>query len=90
MSTPQDFIKQVQARVTRLGGGGSGGNFGRGPGSAVLTLVALGGVGVALQNSLFNVDGGHRAIKYTRAGGVSKEIYAEGASQDPSLLGDGH
>jgi hypothetical protein len=24
------------------------------------------------------VDGGHRAIKYTRVGGVKKEIYAEG------------
>ena len=26
------------------------------------------------------VDGGHRAIKYTRIGGVKKEIYSEGAS----------
>lgn len=24
------------------------------------------------------VDGGHRAIKYTRLGGVKKEIYSEG------------
>jgi len=29
-------------------------------------------------NALFNVDGGHRAIKYTRVGGVQKEIYSEG------------
>jgi len=27
---------------------------------------------------IFPVDGGHRAIKYTRMGGVGKEIYAEG------------
>jgi prohibitin 2 len=27
---------------------------------------------------LFLVDGGHRAIKYSRLGGVKKEIYAEG------------
>jgi prohibitin 2 len=27
---------------------------------------------------VFAVDGGHRAIKYTRMGGVGKEIYAEG------------
>jgi prohibitin 2 len=26
----------------------------------------------------FIVDGGHRAIKYSRLGGVKKEIYAEG------------
>ena len=25
------------------------------------------------------VDGGHRAIKYTRLGGVKKEIYNEGS-----------
>jgi len=29
-------------------------------------------------NALFNVDGGHRAIKYTRIGGVRQEIYSEG------------
>jgi hypothetical protein len=27
---------------------------------------------------LKTVDGGHRAIKYTRLGGVKQEIYAEG------------
>lgn len=26
------------------------------------------------------VDGGHRAIKYSRVGGVQKEIYSEGIS----------
>ena len=29
-------------------------------------------------NTRTAVDGGHRAIKYTRLGGVQKEIYAEG------------
>lgn len=29
-------------------------------------------------SALFNVDGGHRAIKYTRVGGVRQEIYNEG------------
>lgn len=36
------------------------------------------------------VDGGHRAIKYSRVGGVKKEIFAEGwfrtRSYDPSYL----
>lgn len=27
---------------------------------------------------IYPVDGGHRAIKYTRIGGVGKEIYQEG------------
>ena len=39
------------------------------------------GAGVwVFNNALFNVDGGHRAIKYTRVGGVSKEIYSEGTA----------
>ncbi|KAF5369357.1 hypothetical protein D9758_002767 [Tetrapyrgos nigripes] len=41
-------------------------------------LIALVAGGVALNASLFNVDGGHRAIKYTRLHGVQKTIYPEG------------
>ncbi len=41
-------------------------------------MFLLGGALMVGNNALFNVDGGHRAIKYTRIGGVSKEIYSEG------------
>lgn len=63
-----------------LGGGG-----GRNPmGLAALAALGVGGV-MLLQNSLFNVDGGHRAIKYRRISGVSKEIYSEGTGlPDPA------
>lgn len=58
------------------------GNFPRGrpPGGfgAIAGLALLGGGAFLIQNSLFNVDGGHRAIKYRRLSGVSKEIYSEG------------
>ncbi|KAF8158869.1 band 7 family-domain-containing protein [Mycena galopus ATCC 62051] len=60
-------------------------NAGRGapgPGKGFFTgagaLVALVAGGVALNSSLFNVDGGHRAIKYTRIHGVKNDIYNEG------------
>jgi prohibitin 2 len=44
-----------------------------------LAAALLVGGGVwALSNSLFNVDGGHRAIKYSRVSGVKKDIYSEG------------
>lgn len=43
-----------------------------------LGLAALLGGGYLISNSLFNVDGGHRAIKYSRIGGISKEIFMEG------------
>lgn len=41
-------------------------------------LLALGLAGFAVQTSLFNVDGGHRAIKYSRIGGIKNLIYPEG------------
>lgn len=44
----------------------------------VAALLVLGTGVVVINNALFNVDGGHRAIKYTRIGGVQKEIYNEG------------
>ncbi|KAJ0417447.1 band 7 family-domain-containing protein [Aspergillus carlsbadensis] len=53
--------------------GGGGGGLGA---SAAVIVLGLGGW--ALSNTLFNVDGGHRAIKYSRVGGVKKDIYPEG------------
>lgn len=41
-------------------------------------LLLLGGVTIAAQNALFNVDGGQRAIVYSRLHGVSPRIYQEG------------
>ncbi|KAH8825334.1 band 7 family-domain-containing protein [Flagelloscypha sp. PMI_526] len=41
-------------------------------------IFALAAAGFGLYASLFNVDGGHRAIKYTRLSGVKNEIFAEG------------
>jgi len=58
--------------------GRSGGPSPKGMAGGVSALLLLGGAVVVGNNALFNVDGGHRAIKYTRIGGVSKEIYTEG------------
>lgn len=41
-------------------------------------LVALVGGGLLLNASLFNVDGGHRAIKYSRIHGLKPDVYPEG------------
>lgn len=57
---------------------GFGGRPPKGLFSGFAGVVLVVGGGIALNNSLFNVDGGHRAIKYTRIGGVGKEIYQEG------------
>ncbi|KAF7288536.1 DNA mismatch repair protein 5 [Mycena chlorophos] len=63
---------QWQAR--NRGGGGPG----RGAVAAAGALATLVAGGLALNASLFTVDGGHRAIKYTRLHGVTEHVYGEG------------
>ncbi|KAH7919064.1 hypothetical protein BV22DRAFT_1099898 [Leucogyrophana mollusca] len=70
------FVQQLQ-RAGQSGGGGIPGGSGKFFAGGGL-LVALVGGGIALNASLFNVDGGHRAIKYTRLHGVKDDIYTEG------------
>ena len=41
-------------------------------------LLLLGGATMFIQNALFNVDGGQRAILYSRLDGVQSKIYPEG------------
>ncbi|QDS71689.1 prohibitin subunit [Venturia effusa] len=75
----QDLQRQLaraQAQGAKFGGSGGGGP--KGAIGGLVGLVLFGGGAVVLSNSLFNVDGGHRAIKYTRVGGVKPDIYAEG------------
>lgn len=80
-----NLLRNMQNSGGRSGGGGpssegpSGGppNFkGLAGGGAGLALL-IGG-GVVISQSLFNVDGGHRAVKYSRLTGVKPDIYNEG------------
>lgn len=48
------------------------------PTSSLVSLLALGGFGYAATNSLYTVEGGHRAIIFNRFSGIQKDIYAEG------------
>ncbi|RKP03503.1 hypothetical protein CXG81DRAFT_5317, partial [Caulochytrium protostelioides] len=41
-------------------------------------LITVGLLGLAGYYSLFNVDGGHRAVKFSRIGGVKDEVFTEG------------
>ncbi|KAK4051038.1 Prohibitin-2, subunit of the prohibitin complex (Phb1p-Phb2p) [Microbotryomycetes sp. JL201] len=78
-------LMQQRARQG-FGGGPSSGGAGK-PGGNPRLGQALGGVGgvvllaaagLTINSALFNVDGGHRAIKYTRLNGVTSDVYAEG------------
>ena len=85
-----DYMRRLQ-QVARSGGrGGFGGmppGAPKGLGTAIGGLAVLAGGLFVVQNAIFNVDGGHRAIKYRRVSGVSKEIYAEGSSELSGFLG---
>ena len=77
-------LRQMQSRGG-YGGGAGGPQMPRGGAGALLGGIFLVGGAMAISNALFNVDGGHRAIKYRRISGVSKEIYNEGedSSENP-------
>lgn len=79
----QEFLRRAQRNIQvarRSGGGGPRPPRGTIPG--VIGAVALVTGAAFLQNCLFNVDGGHRAIKYRRISGVSKDIYNEGTQRE--------
>jgi prohibitin 2 len=80
----EDYANRIRAAAKAGGRGGAGfpggfpGGSPRGFGAGLAGLLIFGGGALLFQNALFNVDGGHRAIKYRRLSGVSKDIYAEG------------
>ncbi|MCO5569130.1 hypothetical protein L7F22_022838 [Adiantum nelumboides] len=50
-----------------------------GPALNILKVAVLGGVGLyAAANSLYNVEGGHRAIVFNRIEGIRDKVYSEG------------
>lgn len=67
---PREYMQRLQRALQQRQSAGFGGGMpsGGAAGRGLFGLIAL-GVGVTiLSNSIFNVDGGHRAIKYTRIG----------------------
>lgn len=76
-----EYVARMRSVVNQSRRSGfPGGRPPAGAGAGLAAIVLLIGGAVVIQNSLFNVDGGHRAIKYKRISGVGKEIYSEGAS----------
>ncbi|SMN22363.1 similar to Saccharomyces cerevisiae YGR231C PHB2 Subunit of the prohibitin complex (Phb1p-Phb2p) [Maudiozyma saulgeensis] len=79
----QRYARVFQQQLSKVNGGsGARGPGGRGGPAGMFAglggLLLLGGGALLLNSSLFNVDGGHRAIVYSRIGGVSNRIYNEG------------
>jgi len=80
MNNQQEAFRKFAQQLQRAskGGGSFPGGSPRGLLAGGGLVVALIGGGIALSASLFNVDGGHRAIKYTRLHGVTENVYGEG------------
>ncbi|KAL9710971.1 Prohibitin-2, subunit of the prohibitin complex (Phb1p-Phb2p) [Leucoagaricus gongylophorus] len=73
----QEAFRRLANQVRKVGGSSSGGPpKGLFTGGGLLVVLVAGGF--ALNASLFNVDGGYRAIKYSRIHGVKADIYNEG------------
>jgi hypothetical protein len=79
----EEYANKLRQAAARSGARGAfrgmPGGSPRGLGGAAATLMLLGGTAFVFNSCLFNVEGGHRAIKYRRISGVSKDIYGEGA-----------
>lgn len=50
----------------------------KGAGVGLGLLAAAAGIGYAAYQSMYTVEGGHRAIIFSRVGGIKNEIYREG------------
>lgn len=75
---PREQFQRLQRNLQNSSRGGFGGGAGGPAGRGIIVLVGLGVLGVAASNALFNVEGGHRAVIYSRIGGVSNQIFGEG------------
>lgn len=89
MSDPQRNFQEMLKRINNLTGnsrarGGSRMPRGGPKGSPLPGVAGLGGLlllgcgALALNASLFNVEGGHRAIIYSRVSGIQPQLYNEG------------
>jgi prohibitin 2 len=78
-----DKLKEAMQRLAKnipKGGMPSGGGGGAGAalGSAATAVLAAGALGYGAMNSVYSVDGGHRAVVFNRITGMKPEIYNEG------------
>ena len=61
----KDLAGKTSKLLKQLGGGGG-------------LLAAAGGLAYGIKESIYTVEGGHRAVMFSRLGGVQNEIYGEG------------
>ena len=60
------------------GGGGGGGGAAKAAASATGALVGAAALGYGAYNSVYTVQGGHRAVVFNRVTGMKDQVYGEG------------
>lgn len=74
----QRLAKSVPKGGMPSGGGKGGGGAAAAATSAVTSLAAAGALGYGAFNSVYSVDGGHRAVVFNRITGMKPQVYGEG------------
>ena len=77
----RDAFQKMSRNVPNMGGagkGGGGGGMGEAAGRAVGSAVVAIGLGYGAYNSIYTVQGGHRAVVFNRLSGMKDHVYGEG------------
>jgi prohibitin 2 len=83
----RDAMKNLSQKMGSMGGAGGGGKGGGGGGAqkaaaaaarSVTAIAVAGGLGYGAYNSIYTVQGGHRAVIFNRIVGMKDTVYGEG------------
>jgi len=82
----REAMKNLQSQMGGMGGGGGGGKRGGGGAQAAAAAAArsvgaiavAGALGYGAYNSIYTVQGGHRAVVFNRVVGMKETVYGEG------------
>lgn len=75
----RDAFQRVSKNMPNPGSmPGGGRNAGGAAANALLALAGAGALSYGAYNSIFTVEGGHRAVMFNRLAGMKKETYGEG------------
>lgn len=73
----REAMKKLAQNMPKGGGGGSG-KATQAAGSAITALLGAGALGYGAMHSVYNVQGGHRAVVFNRITGMKETVYNEG------------
>lgn len=68
----------MSRNVPNMGGSGGGRGVGDAAGRALGSLMVAAGLGYGAYNSIYTVQGGHRAVVFNRLTGMKEQVYGEG------------